>query len=754
MICQVIKKNGQPCGAKVTAEGMCRYKPHNKKIVLTSDITVNTIKTTNQSSTDTIMCQSQVKTDINCDSTGCNKLATNGKYCDTCSFMHIGVDKVVSSVQTPIVDATKVETLVEVPKVQKKPAKVVKAMLKDDTELTVNLAFIKEVIDMKAYDRPICKLLCIFNRSWFNHNDHLFDLAGMFYNFTAGNQIGFQSYLVAIYGQFGDNMGIDSIVSTWNVWYTNTYHSKFNLTKLKAIAGGTNQIKFQKWKDTYDPTPIEIKTEKKSRKSKKNSEEDPSEVPFVAPHQDDIPAIFDKNNPCSFDRDSAILARRDEISWKEAYEFVYNNIALIANQSLSFYMTKNFDEDDNLTYTQSSISQMDKCPIRFNLPVGDRIVPIKLCKVITRINAHIQYEKVGFIPYGKASDYNFSDRKYFNTFTGFIHSYDESFQIDHDKIVRFLDHMKTIWCNGNEELFSATLKWFAHLIQKPSTKTQVCLVVLGREGTGKNVLLDRIRKNVMGNNYATETCKMDKITGRFNTMMQNKLLIALNEAANVGQSESHEKQEVLKDIITNTKNQIEPKGVNSYTVNDYCNYVCFSNNDHVIKASTEMRRFVFFETSSERIDDSQYFKNLVDDFEVHGAGIHLYHYLMSVDISDFTPQRDFPTTQLKEQLKANALEKTIQWLVASVNEELEYHHNVLEGFNSISKMRDNFNMWLDSQGVKSTWTANRFGRSMTQVLGANKVKKINKVQTRGYDLNPSELKAKLIDYTRRSDLFN
>lgn len=280
------------------------------------------------------------------------------------------------------------------------------------------------------------------------------------------------------------------------------------------------------------------------------------------------------------------------------------------------------------------------------------------------------------------------------------------------------------------------------------------MVVLGREGTGKNILFDMIRKFIMGNNYATETCKMDKITGRFNTMMQNKLLIALNEAANVGQSESHEKQEVLKDIITNTKNQIEPKGVNSYTVNDYCNYVCFSNNDHVIKASTEMRRFVFFETSSARIGDHQYFKDIRSDFEQHDAGIHLYHYLMSIDISDFTPQRDFPTTQLKEQLKANALEKPIQWLVASVNEELEYHHNVVEGFNSVTKMRDNFNMWLDSQGVKSCWTATRFGRSMTQVLGANKVKKINTVRTRGYDLTPSELKAKLIDYTHRSDLFN
>lgn len=67
MICQTIKKNGSICGTTLTSEGMCRYKAHNKKIVTSdSDITINTIKTTDQSCTNTIMCESQVKPEINC----------------------------------------------------------------------------------------------------------------------------------------------------------------------------------------------------------------------------------------------------------------------------------------------------------------------------------------------------------------------------------------------------------------------------------------------------------------------------------------------------------------------------------------------------------------------------------------------------------------------------------------------------------------------------------------------------------------
>lgn len=207
-------------------------------------------------------------------------------------------------------------------------------------------------------------------------------------------------------------------------------------------------------------------------------------------------------------------------------------------------------------------------------------------------------------------------------------------------------------------------------------------------------------------------------------------------------------------MITNQTIVIERKGIDSYTTADKCNYICFSNNYYVIKASTEMRRFVFYETSPKCIGDHQYFKDLAADFEQHGAGVHLYHYLMGIDISDFTPQRDFPTTKIKEQLKADAVEKPIQWLISSVNEELEEDEDVYEGFNSVSGMRDKFNAWLEhSQGSKSSWTANRFGRSMTQVLGATDRKKENKVIYRGYELNPSELKEKLIKYTKRPDMF-
>jgi hypothetical protein len=96
---------------------------------------------------------------------------------------------------------------------------------------------------------------------------------------------------------------------------------------------------------------------------------------------------------------------------------------------------------------------------------------------------------------------------------------------------------------------------------------------------------------------------------------------------------------------------------------------------------------------------------------------------------------------------------TGQWLMASINEELIYEQNIREGFNSVSKMRDSFNKWLDSQGDKSSWSETRFGRSMTQLLGKQERPYIEKIRARGYELNPTLLREKVLTYTKRPDLF-
>ena len=603
------------------------------------------------------------------------------------------------------------------------------------------------------------QLLLIIKSDWFRDNEHIRSLVNYYRSKPfAIPVLEFHTYIYVLRKKMHSGFDLPVTISYWNAWNPKAFVITLSQKLLRQTAAGQNPDKYAEWKDKHEPELTKAKAEKCQIKSIKHKI-DPVDIEnanqeVLEATTQNIPAIFDKRNHCSF-KDGIQLAKEGEVTWAQAISFVRSNVAYILGGGSGFFMTKTFDIDGNLDYVRVTQDKMQKSLLQFRLPDQDGnfdSVPI-IC-VIKSALPYITYGKIDFIPYAKPSDYDWSKQDVFNTFTGFIHQYEIDFQINHSKLTRFLDHIKIVWCNGHEELYEAVIKQFAMMLQQPNIKTQVCLVVLGREGLGKNRPIDLIRDYVMGKKYFAETCKMDKLTGRFNGAIENKLVGVLNEAANVGQAESHDNQERLKDMITNETVMIERKGIDPYTIADRCNYICFSNNYFVIKASTEMRRFVFLEASDKHLGDHQYFKDLSTDFELDGAGIHLYHYLMSIDISGFTPQRDFPTTELKEQLKAEALDKPTQWFIACVNKEVPTHYSIIDNdFNSVSTMLTRFNQWLDSRGDKSSWNAIRFGRSVSQLLGTTKLKYMDKVRTRGYDLTLDILREKLLSHTRRADLF-
>ncbi|RLN49924.1 hypothetical protein BBJ28_00015563 [Nothophytophthora sp. Chile5] len=334
--------------------------------------------------------------------------------------------------------------------------------------------------------------------------------------------------------------------------------------------------------------------------------------------------------------------------------FITNNIAFISDGGQSVYLTKNLSSaDKNIQYKTIALSEAKGAfSLMFDI-IGEE-KPKSLMSLISKFQATITYSHRDFIPFGaKAEPWDYSCL-IFNQFSGFIHPYESNFQIDYSLIAGFLGHIESIWANGNKDVAICILKLFASILQNPSKKTGVCLVVTGPEGFGKNIVTDMLRDFVMGLKYVLETPSMHAITQRFNGCLENKLLTVLNEAANLSDS-SHGDQDILKDLITEDRRLIEPKGRAPYTVRDCNNYICFSNNEYVIRASTEMRRFVFLRGSDSRVGDKKYFQNIADDFEKREAGIHLYHYLMNLDISGFNPQRDFPTTEMKKELQADAI---------------------------------------------------------------------------------------------------
>lgn len=487
--------------------------------------------------------------------------------------------------------------------------------------------------------------------------------------------------------------------------------------------------------------------------------------------KDVIPPIHDIHNPCCYS--DYLKLSQNPISGREAMKYIFNNFALILNGGSAFYITKNFSHRSDgtrvVSYQRLKYKAISEIPGRLSVKLVNpetgraEVHVIALFKLLAVWQSSIAYGEMRFSPFGAKMEYDWTDKKIFNTFTGFVNQFDPNFAIDDSKFARFFEHIRGAWCNDDVKLFEFTVKLLAYMVQFPNLKTAVAMIVMGPEGLGKNFVMELWRDYVIGKSYFLETSSIESITNKFNASLEGNLMVVLNEAAKVNKSvEANKAQEVVKDLITEKHRRYERKGQEAYMGDCYNNVIMFSNNDYVVRASTEMRRFVFYKGSGRFIGkELEHFAPIKKDFEENDAGIHLYHYLMSIDLKGFHPQRSAPTTAVKEKLKQAAIEKPIQWIIACINNETRNtfiannEDTSSNQFYASSNLLALFNAWMASRGERSDNSINSFVNVLMKYLEpAATRKKIGSIRSRGFDLSINSLKTMISETARRADLFD
>ena len=143
--------------------------------------------------------------------------------------------------------------------------------------------------------------------------------------------------------------------------------------------------------------------------------------------------------------------------------------------------------------------------------------------------------------------------------------------------------------------------------------------------------------------------RSEQITGNFNRHLEDTLFLQGDEAYWAGAKAS---EGALKDLITNDRIQIERKGVDPYTANNYTRVLFTSNEDFVVPASLDERRYAAFDVGIKHMQDSEYFEALSAWYESGGAG-HLLQYLREYDLSDIDLRKVPATDALSEQKLQN-----------------------------------------------------------------------------------------------------
>lgn len=311
-----------------------------------------------------------------------------------------------------------------------------------------------------------------------------------------------------------------------------------------------------------------------------------------------------------------------------------------------------------------------------------------------------------------------------NTFMRLKHEYDPEFQVDMSYVQPWLDHLLHVWACDDLRLYDYIIGWFANIVQNPHRKNGTNLIVRSvREGAGKNTVTDFFGIHVLGYEHYRQSSNIDDLFKKFNANAETCLLTILDEVAQNGAGIKN--YDRIKDVTTRVHVTIEPKGVNSYIAPDRNNNIFTTNNDYTVKSTDSDRRNVLIDIATDKIGDTQYWNNL-HCYSTNEAGLHMFHYLCRLDLSDFNP-RNIPMTEWKRDLLHKFCSAELKTLADLCDTEMIHSVSLMNIYNSKAKR---FQQHSNVKAFNNFWTKYT-GWDKKRVL-------VNGVQKIGYKLNPGQ----------------
>jgi len=256
----------------------------------------------------------------------------------------------------------------------------------------------------------------------------------------------------------------------------------------------------------------------------------------------------------------------------------------------------------------------------------------------------------------------------------------------------FRNHLTEIMAPGHGDY---VLMWIARMFQDPGgERPGKVLVFRGRTGTGKS-----FARRIIGEFFGLHYYKTDDIQhliGRFNTVVANTVFLALEEAMWAGDKSQVGK---LKERITSRTQSIEKKGIDIITVASHLNIWMNSNEDWVVPAQDNDRRFVMFDVDPKHAEDYDYFEKIQKQMDNGGYEAMLYDMLKT----------EVCLKKLKDSPKTIALSDQMDRMNDPIKQfareclELGQLHSMHKGgwkhVILVEKLEESYNIWCNEKNI-------------------------------------------------------
>lgn len=209
-------------------------------------------------------------------------------------------------------------------------------------------------------------------------------------------------------------------------------------------------------------------------------------------------------------------------------------------------------------------------------------------------------------------------------------------------------HILNVLAAGDDELGTYIMDWIAWSVQNPGARAEVALVLRGGKGSGKGTLGWALVR-IFGP-HGVHISDRKHLVGGFNMHMAHCAMLFADEAYWPGDKQG---EGALKRLITEPTLMIEPKGVDPFPVRNCLHTIVASNEDWVVPASGDERRYAIAEVSAARIGDADYFKGLHGEL-ANGGLAAMLHDLLERDLNSWHPRDSIPQTTGLQHQKAQS----------------------------------------------------------------------------------------------------
>jgi len=205
----------------------------------------------------------------------------------------------------------------------------------------------------------------------------------------------------------------------------------------------------------------------------------------------------------------------------------------------------------------------------------------------------------------------------------------------------WLRHVRLLYGGDAEHI----IRWLAHRVQRPFEKINHALVLGGKQGVGKDTLLEPVKQAVGPWNFFEVSPQ--QVLGRFNGFLKS-VILRVSEARDLGEFDRFAFYEHMKQYTAAPPDvlRIDEKNRAEYSVPNVTGVVITTNHksDGIYLPADDRRHFVAWTDLDKSAFTPEYWFTLWDWYDNGGFQI-VAGYLLRLDLAAFNPKQPPPQTE-------------------------------------------------------------------------------------------------------------